>query len=141
MAGSGSLKRKHPEEDDSGAQDEEDDTRLQSPKLIKKEFNEEKMVTNAKSTASGRERVKGIKFPAKLPTLTPYLLKWWEDKGLEAVNKALIQFWSRDLENRTGKPSKEDYTNYAKSLVEKYPTLKDRSPDGLVSIAKTIHLS
>lgn len=36
-------KRKHPEGNDFGAQDEEDDTRLQSPKL-KKEFNEEKMV-------------------------------------------------------------------------------------------------
>lgn len=82
----------------------------------------------------------GRKIPTELATLPAHLLQRWRDDGLDATYQDLIQFWAGILEPRIGKSSEKDCENFAGTIVDMYPSLKDRSPNGTVSITKAIHL-
>lgn len=76
----------------------------------------------------------GLTYPVKLPKLTPDLQNMLDKFGIIEKQDHFIAFWKMHLCSSTnGEPSKTDYDNYARTIVDSYPILKG-GKDGYVSI-------
>lgn len=66
-----------------------------------------------------------IKYPAELPPLTVYLGRMVEEGKLLDNQPLFIKFWGQFLHQKTGgQPSKQDYSNFAATIVETYDKLR-----------------
>lgn len=75
-----------------------------------------------------RGQSKNVPYPARLPQLTPNLQKILEIIGIFDGVKDFIYFWASYLLDVTdNRPTKQDYQNFAMTIVDTYPVLKGGS--------------
>lgn len=80
-------------------------------------------------------RRKSVGYPAILPPLTANLQKLKEEDKVYENQADFISFWSSYLEVITdGHPTKADYFNYCKTIIETFPEMKGGQKSDFVSI-------
>lgn len=86
-------------------------------------------------STSKRRSMNRVGYPAELPPLTFNLKKLKEENKVYERQSESILFWSTHLEAVTdGQPSKSDYFNYSKTIVQTFPKLIGGMKNNFVSI-------
>ena len=76
-----------------------------------------------------------IAYPAELAPLPPKLKKIKEEDRVYECQSEFIHLWTTHLESLTdNEPTKLDYFNYCKTIVDSFPELKGGFKNNFVSI-------
>lgn len=87
-------------------------------------YNINKSLQSNKKKMDNLSAAKSIPYPAVLPSLTYDLQQKLENDGILKAQRYFIAFWGQYLWQTTcTKPTKQDYSNLALTIVAAYPQL------------------